>query len=220
MLRLTAGQKRTSCPVQRPTGNLSTTGSRRTGSDHKLLPIVHYRFLGPELFQARFVPSYHRTRGRPEVSCTPIYGNLPAVSSYFSAPSASTYHCSAVCSKRSLLKVSLVFAANSAHSNALARQSSAEGGIGVSSGGQTEEGSLALHVVCPVPEGAGICRKCCQVKHVPAAPTNGLQLAQIGNTCVMCDSGNTKYISSIIVLSGAICYCLLSEGDRLGGDIG
>jgi len=168
--RLIAGQKRTSCPVQRPTGNLSTTGSRRTGSDHKLPPIVHYRFLGPELFQARFVPSYHHTRGRPEVSCAPIYGDLPAVSSYFSAPSASTYHCSAVCSKRSLLKVSLVFAANSAHSNALARQSSAESGIAVSSGGQTEEGSLALHVLCPVQDGAGACRKCCQIKHVPAAP--------------------------------------------------
>ena len=66
--------------------------------------------------------------------------------------------------------MSLVFAANSAHSDALARQSSAEGGIGVSSGRQTEEGSLALHGVCPVPDGAGACRKCSQIKHVPAAP--------------------------------------------------
>ena len=162
--------------------------------------------LGPELFQARFVPRYHRTRGRLEVSCTPIYGDPLAVSSYFSAPSASTYHCSAVCSKRSLLKVSLVFAANSAHSNALARQSSAESGIAVSSGGQTEEGSLALHVLCPVQDGAGACRKCCQIKHVRQPPTNGLQLAQIGNTCAMCDSGNTKYISTLIALPGAICY--------------
>src|SRR5262249_29131861 len=59
---------------------------------------------------------------------------------------------------------------NSAHSNALARQFSAEGGIAVSLGGQTEEGSLALHVLCPVPDGAGACRKCCQIKHVPTAP--------------------------------------------------
>ena len=73
--------------------------------------------------------------------------------------------------------------------------------------------------VRPVADGARAYRQSRQVKRVPVGFTNGLQLAQISNTCAVCDSGNTKNISSIIVLSGAVCYCLLSEGDRWGATL-
>jgi hypothetical protein len=78
---------------------------------------------------------------------------------------------------------------------------------------------ISLTCVRPVADGARTYRQSCQAKRVPAGFTNGLQLAQISNTCAVCDSGNTKNISSIIVLSGAVCYCLLSEGDRWGATL-
>jgi hypothetical protein len=105
------------------------------GTRAEAQPSVRERLWGADQSGARLNKGSARSTRRPypnrrERAIFLGCGDLVALlAAYFSAPLASAAHCPAVCSNMRLLWGSLVFAANSAHSDALARYSSAEDGM-------------------------------------------------------------------------------------------